>query len=151
MANRKPTNKYYFTVEGETEHWYLKWLQDVINKTDEAVCKVSIDCPIEKNPLKRAKSLTVTGKTEIYHLFDYESDDNFHVEAFQNAMDNMKKAEKIGKQIKYKGTRSNGVGYRIIVEGSEECMILEMYDELEPDKRGRLLGYPEALRNGLFR
>lgn len=107
MANRKPTNKYYFTVEGETEHWYLKWLQDVINKTDEAVCKVSIDCPIEKNPLKRAKSLTVTGKTEIYHLFDYESDDNFHVEAFQNAMDNMKKAEKIGKQIKYKSGYSN--------------------------------------------
>ena len=60
MAKRKPTNKYYFSVEGETEQWYLKWLQDAINNTEEASCKVSIDCPVRKNPLKHAKSLTVT-------------------------------------------------------------------------------------------
>ena len=52
MAKRKPTNKYYFSVEGETEQWYLKWLQDAINNTEEASCKVSIDCPVRKNPLK---------------------------------------------------------------------------------------------------
>ncbi len=28
MVNRKLTKKYYFSVEGETEQWYLKWLQD---------------------------------------------------------------------------------------------------------------------------
>lgn len=38
MAKRKPTNKYYFSVEGETEQWYLKWLQDLINNTEESVC-----------------------------------------------------------------------------------------------------------------
>lgn len=43
MAKRKPTNKYYFSVEGETEQWYLKWLQDAINNTEEASCKV---CPL---------------------------------------------------------------------------------------------------------
>ena len=74
MAKRKPTNKYYFSVEGETEQWYLKWLQDTINNTEKAACKVSIDCPVRKNPLKHAKSLTVTRKIEIYHFFDYESD-----------------------------------------------------------------------------
>ena len=42
MAKRKPTNKYYFSVEGETEQWYLKWLQDTINNTEKAACKVSI-------------------------------------------------------------------------------------------------------------
>lgn len=26
MANRKSTKKYYFSVEGETEEWYLLWL-----------------------------------------------------------------------------------------------------------------------------
>lgn len=41
MAKRKPTNKYYFSVEGETEQWYLKWLQDAINNTEEASCKQS--------------------------------------------------------------------------------------------------------------
>ena len=96
MAKRKPTNKYYFSVEGETEQWYLKWLQDTINNTEKAACKVSIDCPVRKNPLKHAKSLTVTRKIEIYHFFDYESDEPLHVKGFQEALDNMKKAEKIG-------------------------------------------------------
>ena len=99
MAKRKPTNKYYFSVEGETEQWYLKWLQDTINNTEKAACKVSIDCPVRKNPLKHAKSLTVTRKIEICHFFDYESDEPLHVKGFQEALDNMKKAEKIGKQI----------------------------------------------------
>ncbi len=107
MAKRKPTNKYYFSVEGETEQWYLKWLQDLINNTEESVCKVSIDCPVKKNPLKHAKSLTVTRKIEIYHFFDYESDEPIHVQGFQDAMDNMKKAEQLGKQIKYKSGYSN--------------------------------------------
>ncbi len=107
MARRKPTNKYYFSVEGETEQWYLKWLQDLINNTEESVCKVSIDCPVKKNPLKHAKSLTVTKKVVIYHFFDYESDEPIHVQGFQDAMNNMKKAEQLGKQIKYKSGYSN--------------------------------------------
>ena len=107
MQKRKPTNKYYFSVEGETEQWYLKWLQDMINSTEESVCKVSIDCPVKKNPLKHAKSLPVTRKIEIYHFFDYESDEPLHVQGFQDVMDNMKKAEKLGKQIKYKSGYSN--------------------------------------------
>ena len=107
MAKRKPTNKYYFSVEGETEQWYLEWLQDLINNTEESVCKVSIDCPVKKNPLKHAKSLNVTRKIEIYHFFDYESDEPIHVQGFQDTMDNMKKAEQLGKQIKYKSGYSN--------------------------------------------
>lgn len=107
MANRKPTNKYYFSVEGETEQWYLKWLQNLVNNTDESACKVSIDCPVRKNPLKHAKSLTVTKKIEVYHFFDYESDELIHIQGFQSVMDNMKKAENIGKQIKYKSGYSN--------------------------------------------
>ena len=78
-----------------------------INNTEESVCKVSIDCPVKKNPLKHAKSLTVTRKIEIYHFFDYESDEPIHVQGFQDAMDNMKKAEQLGKQIKYKSGYSN--------------------------------------------
>ena len=107
MASRKPTKKYYFSVEGETEHWYLKWLQDQINGTECAVYTVSIDCPVKKNPLKHAKSLVITSKIEIYHIFDYEGDEEIHVQRFKDAMDNMKKAEKIGKQIKYKSGYSN--------------------------------------------
>ncbi|MDO5416974.1 MAG: hypothetical protein Q4F29_07235 [Lachnospiraceae bacterium] len=68
MAKRKTTKKYYFSVEGETEQWYLKWLQDLINETEQSIYRVSFDCSVQKNPLKRAKSLVVTGKTEIWHL-----------------------------------------------------------------------------------
>lgn len=107
MAKKKTTNKYYFSVEGETEQWYLKWLQELINNTEESACKVSIDCPVKKNPLKHAKSLTVIKKVEIYHFFDYESDEPVHTQSFQDTMNNMKKAEQLGKQIKYKSGYSN--------------------------------------------
>lgn len=102
MAKLKSTNKYYFSVEGETEQWYLKWIQDKINGTPESAFNVSLDCPVQKNPLKRAKSIVVTGKTEIYHLSDYESDEPIHVREFSEVMDNMKKAKGLGKQIDYK-------------------------------------------------
>ena len=107
MLNRKQTRKYYFSVEGETEQWYLRWLQDIINHTEEAACKVSIDCPVVKNPIKHIKALTVTQKIEVYHFFDYESDEPVHVQRFQDAMDHMKGAERLGKQIKYKSGYSN--------------------------------------------
>lgn len=96
MANRKSTKKYYFSVEGETEQWYLQWLQNQINNTEEAEYTVSFDCRVQKNPLKRAKSLVVTGKTEIYHFSDYESDEAIHVRQFMETMDNMKKAKELG-------------------------------------------------------
>lgn len=48
MIRRKSTKKYYFSVEGETEQWYLKWLQDLINNTEESTYKVSIDCLVDE-------------------------------------------------------------------------------------------------------
>ena len=107
MSKKKATKKYYFSVEGETEQWYLKWLQDTINNTEQAVYRISIDCPVRKDPVKHAKCLNVTQKVEVYHFFDYESDEQTHVNAFMSTMDNMKKAEKIGKQITYKSGYSN--------------------------------------------
>lgn len=107
MAKLKPTKKYYFSVEGETEHWYLKWLQNKINESPEAVCKVSFDCPVQKNPLKRAKALTVTSKTEVWHISDYESAEPVHVKGFMETMDRMKEAKSLGKQINYRFGYSN--------------------------------------------
>lgn len=68
MANRKSTKKYYFSVEGETEQWYLQWLQNQINNTEEAEYTVSFDCRVQKNPLKRAKSLVIV--TDHMHIED---------------------------------------------------------------------------------
>ncbi len=106
MQNKKSTLKYYFSVEGETENWYLKWLQELINNTEESEYLVSIDCPVNKNPVKRVKSMNVTKKITIYHFFDYESDDEIHVKRFKEAMDNMKKAQTY-KQVTYKSGYTN--------------------------------------------
>lgn len=107
MAKMKSTKKYYFSVEGETEHWYLKWLQDRINEAEESKIKVSFDCPVEKNPVKRAKSMVITRKTEVWHISDYESGEPIHVKQFLETMDKMKEAKGLGKEISYQFGYSN--------------------------------------------
>lgn len=102
MGIRKKTKKYYFSVEGETENWYFTWLQQKINQDLESKYTVSFDCSIQKNPVKRVKSLSIIEKTTIYHISDYESDDPIHVKEFIETMDNMKKAQTLGKKIVYK-------------------------------------------------
>lgn len=106
MANRKKSKKYYFSVEGQTEYWYLLRLKDLINSTKESAFNVDIDCQV-KEPLKRVKGLLTTSKTEIYHFSDYESDDDEHVKRFKDTMDQMKDAMNLGKQIVYKFGYSN--------------------------------------------
>ncbi len=78
MALMKETRKYYFSVEGETEQWYLEWLQRMIKADPVAKYTVKLDSKIQKDPVKRAKSMVVTGKTDITHVFDYESSDDVH-------------------------------------------------------------------------
>ena len=104
---RKENMTYYFSVEGETEKWYLDWLQNCINECDEAKYKVKLDSKIEKDSLVRAKSMTILGKTEITHVFDRESEDELHTKQFMTTLDRMKEAEKLGKNIKYKLGYSN--------------------------------------------
>lgn len=46
--------------------------------------------------------LSAYGKTVIYHISDYERDDEIHVREFRETMDNRKLAKELGKQINYK-------------------------------------------------
>ena len=100
MGIRKIQRKYYFSVEGETEQWYLEWLRDEINKNEAAANKVLFDIKIEKNPEKRVRGMNVINKTEIWHLSDYESNEEVHTVQFMETMDRMKAAQAI-KQVKY--------------------------------------------------
>lgn len=68
---------------------------------------VSIDSKIQKNPLKRAKSINVLSKVEITHVFDYESNDDLHTTQFKETLDLLKKTSTLGKQIKYNLAYSN--------------------------------------------
>lgn len=108
MPSRKSTRKYYFSVEGETEQWYLEWLENAINEAETSAFKVSFDSKVQKNPVKRAKSMSsIIGKTEIWHLSDFESHEDVHTKPFTETMDNMKEATLLGKQITYKFGYSN--------------------------------------------
>ena len=48
--------------------------------------------------------------------------------------------------VREEGTRSNALRYQIIVEGTEESLLLEMYDNLARDQKNRLFGYLQAMR-----
>lgn len=120
MAIRKTTQKYYFSVEGETEKWYFDWLQGKINSEPAARHKVSIDSKIQ-NPIKRAKSINMLTKTEIIHVFDYESNDEVHTVQFIKTLDLLKDASKLGKQIKYQPGYSNFTFELWMVLHKAEC------------------------------
>lgn len=104
---RKENRTYYFSVEGETEQWYLEWLQRTINSNSSAKYTVKLDSKIQKDPLARAKGLTVLSRTEITHVFDRESEETVHTLQFQTTLDRMKAAQNIGKNIKYQLGYSN--------------------------------------------
>ncbi|MEG1197130.1 MAG: RloB family protein [Raoultibacter sp.] len=107
MKNRKVTDKYYFSVEGETEKWYLDWLCAQINTDPRTVRCVALDTKIQKNPLKRAKSLTVLDKVKVCHVFDFESEDEIHTKQFRETLERMKHASKLGRSITYVSGYSN--------------------------------------------
>lgn len=107
---RKLRNIYFFSVEGETEKWYLEWLKDTINESQSSIREVVFDCKVEKDPVKRAKSITIfpiRGKTEIWHFTDYESNKVGDTKQFTETINKMVQATKLGKQITYKLGYSN--------------------------------------------
>ena len=85
MANRKMNARYYFTVEGETEKWYLEWLRDAINADPRSKVKVVCSPKVQKNPVKWAKAKTNLDKSaKVFHVFDFEDEEPIHVKAFKD-------------------------------------------------------------------
>ena len=71
MNVRKRKIQYYFSVEGETEKWYLEWLQRQINSTDNAAYGVVFNVKVEKINImnthpKDRRVGRYTGKTNRY-------------------------------------------------------------------------------------
>ena len=55
MSENLETKKFVFTVEGETEQWYLLWLRDQINQCDNRKYNVAIEVKVQQSP-KKCKS-----------------------------------------------------------------------------------------------
>lgn len=88
--NRKICRKYWFSVEGETEKWYLEWLAHEINSSTEAKASVKFDVKVCKDPVSRVKQLV--GVKELFHVFDIESQEPVHVAQVETTLDRLKKA-----------------------------------------------------------
>lgn len=86
----KPTNSrkqnltYYFSVEGETEYWYLKWLEGQIKASGTAKHKITIKPEVAKDPVSYVKKLVIQRKTTIWHLSDIEGCAPGNIQAVQN-------------------------------------------------------------------
>lgn len=102
----KKNKKYHFSVEGETELLYRKWLEKLINNS-ECAYSVSFYVKVKKDPLSFVKGLSIQSETKVFHLCDYESDEPYHQEQFKWTMDRMREAEKQGKQVTYQFGYSN--------------------------------------------
>lgn len=123
MANRKMNSRYHFTVEGETEKWYLEWLRDTINSDPRARVRIACTPKVQKNPLKWAKANTNLDKsTKVFHVFDFEDEEPIHTEAFKDTLENMKKANALGRGFRYKNAYSNLTFELWIVLHKADCV-----------------------------
>lgn len=134
---RKENLLYYFSVEGETEKWYLEWLQKAINSEPSIRYTVKFISKIKKDPLSYAKGLTIVGATKITHIFDFESEESCHTQQFKTTLERMKAAEIMGKNIKYQLGYSNFAFELWMILHKAECNNGKMHRNqyLEPLNR----------------
>lgn len=106
MSEKLETKKFVFTVEGETEQWYLEWFRDQINKCEDRKYNVAVDVKVQQSPKKFFKTVNAKATPEVYHICDVESNEQVHVDKFTNILSEMKDA-KTQKRIAYKLGYSN--------------------------------------------
>ena len=104
---RKQNLTYYFSVEGETEQWYLEWLEAQINANENANYIVKFITKVEKDPVSFIKKLVVQKKTTIWHLSDIEGSSDDQIQTVHNTLGRLKDAKGLGKSIIYKWGYSN--------------------------------------------
>lgn len=120
MSERLLTQKYTFTVEGETEQWYFNWLMAQINACPERSYNVSIDARKQQSPAKFYKGTTKKATPEAFHICDIESNEPVHVEKFQKILSEMKDA-KTDKDILYHLGYSNYTFELFIILHKRNC------------------------------
>ena len=106
MSLRKQRIQYHFSVEGETEKWYLQWLQQQINNNPRALYQVVFLVKVEPNPESYVKKISIVNKTEIVHFFDFEGTEEKYQKRINSTLDSLKNAKK-RKSITYEIAYSN--------------------------------------------
>ena len=99
---KKICNKYYLSVEGETEKWYFEHLQNLINENDKIPFKVKFDIKINKSIKSRVKGIPAIYKLKGFHICDYESNEQVHTDQFNIVLDDLKNVKKIKPKLNQK-------------------------------------------------
>ena len=120
MNDRKETKKYIFTVEGETEQWYLYWLRDQINACEKAIYNVSIVASVQQSPKSYSKTINAKSTPTITHLCDIESNECEHVNKFKTILSEMAAVKKM-KKTQYTLGYSNFTFELWIILHKENC------------------------------
>jgi len=94
MRELKKCHQYFLSVEGENEKWYFEHLQKLINTSEESKFNVDFKIKVEKSPISRMKSIKIpvfgNQKINVFHVIDYESNDEVHRTQFLGVLDELK-------------------------------------------------------------
>lgn len=96
---RRENIKYSFSVEGETEKWYLEWLENEINSSD-SLYSVSLKAVVNRNPKKYIKNCNALSDEKLYHICDVEGSDEASINRFNSILDDLQEASSL-KGIEY--------------------------------------------------
>lgn len=125
-TKRRETRKYCFTVEGQTEKWYLQWLENQIRTAPDAKYIASIHTKVESDPQKYAKRVNPVTTPKVTHLCDYECDDGFHIQRFQNVLKKLKNANSTqGRKLKYSLGYSNYTFELWVILHKRDCRAVQ--------------------------
>lgn len=98
--HRLQNNKYFFSVEGETEELYFKHLKNLILAEEGRIAN-PVFVIHKDSPAKVAKKLPLILPVTITAVFDVEDADAAHRKRFENTLKEMRDAEKLGKTLKF--------------------------------------------------
>lgn len=123
--------KHVLTVEGETERWYLEWLQDRINESPTRKHEASIEAKVYKHPSKFTKTVSPTAVPLLYHLCDIEGSSDECIKEFHITLSELKEAKAEGFKCE--------LGY--------SCLTFELWMILHKKECNRALEYKHQYLN----
>lgn len=97
---KKECKNFYLSVEGETEEWYFKHLQKLINEEKELPYSVSIE-PKKMSIKKRIRGLSNPYSITAFHICDYESNEEMHIKHFKSILTELREAREKKPYIDY--------------------------------------------------
>ena len=104
---KKATNKYYISVEGETEKYYFEHLSKLINESEQSQYKVKFIIKVDKSIISNSKRISSPYSETAFHICDYESNDDIHIQLFNNILNELNTVKKYNPNLNYSLGYSN--------------------------------------------